>query len=190
LERTLSSGSVYWIISPTIQIIRIHSRPAYRLEALRPGTYRLTFTIAGFSTVVRDNINVPSEVVVTINADMKVGALEETITVSGQAAQVDVQQASRTQLITRDVIDALPVSRNMTSIGVLAPNVHQSTPDISSSRMTEQVGLRAHGLRGDDASNSSKGRRSKASREPRRVFRVIETATSETLCMCSRSVRQ
>ena len=63
----------------------------YRIEALRPGIYKLTFSLTGFSTVVRDGIDVPSEVVVTINADMKVGALEETITVSGETPQVDVQ---------------------------------------------------------------------------------------------------
>jgi hypothetical protein len=129
----------------------------YRIEALRPGSYRLAFTLTGFSTVVRENIEVPSEVVVTINADMKVGALEETITVSGQAAQVDVQQASRTQVITRDIIDTLPVSRNVMSIGVLSPGVRQGTPDIGGSRMTEQVGLRAHGLAGNDAEQLVEG---------------------------------
>ena len=99
----------------------------------------------------------PSEVVVTINADMKVGALEETITVSGETPQVDVQQASRTQVITRDIIDTLPVSRNVMSIGVLSPGVRQGTPDIGGSRMTEQVGLRAHGLGGDDAEQLVEG---------------------------------
>ena len=118
----------------------------YRIEALRPGIYKLTFSLTGFSTVVREAIDVPSEVVVTINADLKVGALEETITVSGETPQVDVQQASRTQVITRDIIDTLPVSRNVMSIGVLSPGVRQGTPDVGGSRMTEQVGLRAHGL--------------------------------------------
>jgi hypothetical protein len=129
----------------------------YRVEALRPGTYRLTFSLTGFSTVVRENIEVPSEIVVTINADMKVGALEETVTVSGETPQIDVQQASRTQVLTRDIIDTLPVSRNVMSIGVLSPGVRQSTPDIGGSRMTEQVGLRAHGLAGDDAEQLVEG---------------------------------
>ena len=129
----------------------------YRIEALRPGNYKLTFSLTGFSTIVRDGIEVPSEVVVTINADMKVGALEETITVSGETPQVDVQQASRTQVITRDVIDTLPVSRNVMSIGVLSPGVRQGTPDVGGSRMTEQVGLRAHGLSGDDAEQLVEG---------------------------------
>ena len=129
----------------------------YRIEALRPGSYKLTFSLTGFSTIVRDGVDVPSEVVVTINADMKVGALEETITVSGETPQVDVQSASRTQVITRDVIDSLPVSRNVMSIGVLSPGVRQGTPDVGGSRMTEQVGLRAHGLGGDDAEQLVEG---------------------------------
>jgi hypothetical protein len=129
----------------------------YRIEALRPGLYKLTFSLTGFSTVVRDNVDVPSEVVITINADMKVGALEETITVSGETPQVDVQSASRTQVISRDVIDSLPVSRNVMSIGVLSPGVRQGTPDVGGSRMTEQVGLRAHGLGGDDAEQLVEG---------------------------------
>jgi hypothetical protein len=129
----------------------------YRIEALRPGVYKLTFSLTGFSTVARENIDVPSEVVITINADMKVGALEETITVSGETPQVDVSSASRTQVITRDVIDSLPVSRNVMSIGVLSPGVRQGTPDVGGSRMTEQVGLRAHGLGGDDAEQLVEG---------------------------------
>lgn len=129
----------------------------YRIDALRPGTYKLTFSLAGFSTIARESVEVPSEVVVTINADMKVGALEETITVSGETPQIDVQQASRTQVITRDIIDALPVSRNVMSIGVLSAGVRPGTPDIGGSRMTEQVGLRAHGLAGNDAEQLVEG---------------------------------
>ena len=129
----------------------------YRIDALRPGIYKLTFSLAGFSTVARESIEVPSEVVVTINADMKVGALEETITVSGETPQIDVQQASRTQVITRDIIDTLPVSRNVMSIGVLSAGVRPATPDIGGSRMTEQVGLRAHGLAGEDAEQLVEG---------------------------------
>ena len=148
----------------------------YRIDALRPGTYKLTFSLAGFSTVARESIEVPSEVVVTINADMKVGALEETITVSGETPQIDVQQASRTQVITRDIIDTLPVSRNVMSIGVLSAGVRPGTPDIGGSRMTEQVDLRAHGLCGAKTpSNWSKECRFRASKARHR-------ATSTTCC--------
>ena len=112
----------------------------YRIEALRPGTYKLTFSLTGFSTVVRDGLEVPSEVVVTVNADLKVGALEETVTVSGQAPQVDVTQASRTQVITRDVIDTLPVffesdiaARNALVMAEVSGETHQPQPRTASS---------------------------------------------------------
>ena len=59
--------------------------------------------------------------------------------------------------MTRDIIDTLPVSRNVMSIGVLSPGVRQGTPDVGGSRMTEQVGLRAHGLGGDDAEQLVEG---------------------------------
>src|SRR6058998_1895682 len=48
----------------------------YRIEALRPGPYKLTFSLSGFTTLTRTGIDVPSDTVVTVNADMKVGALE------------------------------------------------------------------------------------------------------------------
>ena len=129
----------------------------YRIEALRPGQYKLTFSLSGFNTLTRTGVDVPSDTVVTINAEMKVGALEESLTVTGESPQVDVQQASRTQVLSRAIIDSLPVSRNVMSIGVLAAGVRPGTPDIGGSRMTEQVALRAHGLAGNDAEQLVEG---------------------------------
>jgi Carboxypeptidase regulatory-like domain len=152
---TVEATSPALIEGARVTITDVQGR--YRIEALRPGPYRLTFSLTGFGTLVRAGIDVPSDTVMTVNADMKVGVLEESITVTGQAAQVDVQQASRTQVLTRDIIDALPVSRNVMSIGVLAPGVRPGTPDIGGSRMTEQVALRAHGLGGNDAEQLVEG---------------------------------
>ena len=147
----------------------------YRIEALRPGPYTLKFSLVGFDSLNRTGIDVPSDIVVTVNADMKVGTLEESVTVSGQSPQVDVLQASRTQVLTRDVIDALPVSRNVMSIGVLAPGVRPGTPDIGGSRMTEQVALRAHGLGGNDAEQLVEGMSIQSLEGPR-------SPTSTTCC--------
>ena len=68
----------------------------YTIVDLRPGIYKITFTLTGFSTILREGVELPSNFVATINADMKVGALEETITVTGQTPLVDVTQAART----------------------------------------------------------------------------------------------
>jgi carboxypeptidase family protein len=119
----------------------------FRIIDLRPGIYRLSFALEGFSTTVREGIEVPSNLVVTVNADMKVGALQESVTVSGEAPQVDVQQAARTQVLSRELLDALPVSRNSMQVGYLSPGVRMSAPDIGGSNLGSQPGMRAHGVR-------------------------------------------
>src|SRR6187402_2781077 len=63
----------------------------YQVINLRPGTYVITFTLSGFSTVRREGIELTAAAVSNINADLRVGTLEETITVSGEAPVVDVQ---------------------------------------------------------------------------------------------------
>src|SRR5438309_5390184 len=80
----------------------------YTIVDLRPGTFKMTFTLAGFTTLVRDNVEVPGNTTVPINVDLRVGALEESLTVSGQTPLVDVQNAQRTQVLERAVLDALP----------------------------------------------------------------------------------
>jgi hypothetical protein len=118
----------------------------YTITNLRPGMYKITFTLTGFNTVVRDEIEVPGGVTVTTNADLKVGALEETITVSGQTPLVDVTQATRTQVLTRDLIDALPSTRNIMSVGMMVPGIRLGTPDVGGSRQMEQTNPRGHGI--------------------------------------------
>src|SRR5499426_3664279 len=62
----------------------------YSIEDLRPGSYTVTFTLSGFTTVKRDGVQLSGSFVATVNADMKVGGVAETITVSGEAPVVDV----------------------------------------------------------------------------------------------------
>jgi hypothetical protein len=84
----------------------------YRIIDLRPGVYEVTFTLTGFSTVKREGIELTGSFVATINADMKVGALAETITVTGETPVVDVQSAKREVTLNNDVIRTLPVTRS------------------------------------------------------------------------------
>src|SRR3954467_8544552 len=66
----------------------------YRIENLRPGTYAAAFNLPGFSAVKRDGVELPSNFSLTINADLKVGAMQETVTVSGQSPVVHIEQDS------------------------------------------------------------------------------------------------
>ena len=78
----------------------------YRIENLRPGTYVVTFVLPGFNTMKREGIILTTDFVANVDGAMKVGALEETITVSGQSPLVDVQTVSKQTVLTREMLDA------------------------------------------------------------------------------------
>jgi hypothetical protein len=120
----------------------------YRIVDLRPGVYKITFTLSGFSTLGKEGVELPSNFTSTINVELKVGALEETVTVSGETSVVDVQQASRTQVITRDLLDNLPVSRTIQTIGMPIPGIRMSGQDVGGSLETGQNNMSAHGMQG------------------------------------------
>ncbi len=83
----------------------------YRIPDLPPGTYRIAFTLTGFTTVVREGVELTGGGVMTIGADMQVGSLQESITVTGESPVVDVQTARTQQVISGEVLRALPASR-------------------------------------------------------------------------------
>src|SRR5207302_756817 len=63
----------------------------YKVIDLRPGTYSVTFTLPGFSTVKRDGIELTAGFTATVNGELRVGRVEENVTVSGQSPVVDTQ---------------------------------------------------------------------------------------------------
>jgi hypothetical protein len=93
----------------------------YKITTLRPGSYTITFTLPGFSVVKRENIELTSDFTATINADLKVGAVEETITVSAESPVVDTQSITTRTVMTRDVLDAIPTGRNIQAVGIMIP---------------------------------------------------------------------
>jgi len=117
----------------------------YRLVDLRPGTYTLTFSLEGFATVKREAIQLESNFTMTINADMKVGALEETLTVTGAAPTVDVQSTTKSQVLNRETLDAIPTGRTIQGMGQLITGVSLNQPDIGGSKAMQQTYMSAHG---------------------------------------------
>jgi hypothetical protein len=143
---------------------------AYRIIDLRPGNYKITFTLQGFNVVIRE-LELPSNFVATINADLKVGTLQESVTVSGQSPLVDVQSNVKQQVLSRDVLDAVPTARTIQGLGQLIPGVTFNQPDVGGSRAMQQTyffvrgtgsaqtvvmvdGLMTNGLMGDGAVNA------------------------------------
>ncbi len=95
----------------------------YRIVDLRAGVYSVSFALTGFGTVKREGIELTGSFTATVNADLKVGNLAETITVSGETPIVDVQSAKRQATVSGDVIASIPSSRAYGAIFSLNPAV-------------------------------------------------------------------
>ena len=96
----------------------------YRLENLVPGTYTVSFALSGFVTVRREGVEVSSGQSITIGADLRVGGVQETITVTGETPVVDVQTSTRTQkIIDNEVVAVLPASRGYGNILATVPGI-------------------------------------------------------------------
>jgi len=95
----------------------------YRIVDLRPGTYAVTFTLPGFSTFRREGVELSGAFNATIDAQMQVGTLAETVTVSGESPMVDVKSARREQVVNRDLLTAIPSARTYQTMIGLAPGV-------------------------------------------------------------------
>jgi hypothetical protein len=95
----------------------------YKIVDLRPGTYTITFTLTGFSIIKREGIELTGGGTVTVNADMKVGTLEETITVTGETPVVDVQNAARQEILSGDLAARVPAARSWNGLMLLMPGI-------------------------------------------------------------------
>jgi hypothetical protein len=102
----------------------------YSIVDLRPGPYTMTFSLSGFNSVKRDGIEVAANVIVPINVELRVGALEETLTVFGQTPVVDVQSAQKVQNLTREALDTLPTNHTVAGVAQLIVGVSLVSPDV------------------------------------------------------------
>ena len=98
----------------------------YRIVDLRPGTYTVTFTLTGFSPVKREGYVLAADFVATLNADLKVGGIEETITVSGESPIVDVQTTKQQRTLDIDLLQSVPTARGYAAVMLLIPSMVQS----------------------------------------------------------------
>ena len=94
----------------------------FNIIDLRPGTYTVTFSLPGFNTYKREGIAISVGFTATVNADLAVGALEETVTVTGETPLVDTQNARQQKVLTDDVLLALPTGQtNIVNVIALTP---------------------------------------------------------------------
>ena len=126
----------------------------FKIVDLRPGTYAVTFTLTGFSVVKRDGIELPGGFTATVNAELRVGGLEETITVSGQASLVDAQNVRQQRVIEQSVLDSLPMGqRTIQSYGNITPGfvVPAANRDVGGNQGEGFFYMTIHGSHGSDS---------------------------------------
>jgi hypothetical protein len=119
----------------------------YRIEQLRGGTYALSFTLPGFSTVRREGLELAGSFAATVNAEMRVGSVEETITVTGESPIVETQSASRQRVIDQELLTAIPTGRTPQVAAFLIPGVNLSNVDVGGTNIINTTGgaLSIHG---------------------------------------------
>jgi len=106
----------------------------YQMVNLRPGAYSLTFTLSGFKTVRRDGIDVSGGGAITINAELNVGGVTETIVVTGETPVVDIKSVQRQAVVDNKIINELPVSRSYGSILAAIPTMQGAGANSSASQ--------------------------------------------------------
>jgi Carboxypeptidase regulatory-like domain len=123
----------------------------FQVVDLRPGTYAVTFSLAGFNTVKREGVALSGSAAVNVDAELRVGSLEETITVTGEAPVVDVTSTTQQRVISSEAIDALPTARNYFGLARMIPGTLGGGNDVGGS-LVQDVGqsLVAHGSRNVD----------------------------------------
>ena len=99
----------------------------YKITGLRPGLYTVTFTLPGFSTFRREGIELTTDFTATANAEMKLGALEETVTVTGASPVVDIQNVRTRSVISRELLDTVPVAKTLAGYTALTLGATMAT---------------------------------------------------------------
>jgi len=129
----------------------------YRIVDLRPGVYAVTFTLPGFSVVKREGIELTGSFTATINAELRVGTLEETVTVTGEAPVVDVQNTTAQRALTKAVLDAIPAGRSHLTQAILIPGLTSSQGsargnlvDVGGTQNLQNTLVSIHGGRQED----------------------------------------
>ena len=120
----------------------------YTIVDLRPGPYAVTFTLTGFRTFKREGIVLPAQFTATVNAEMAVGALEESITVSGEAPVVDIRSTRAQMQFADDTMEALPGAGRVTIMSNILPGATlrtESDRSVGGLNDRPQTAFRIHG---------------------------------------------
>jgi carboxypeptidase family protein len=146
-------GVTVTVTGPALQVPSMSdvtdAKGEFRITPLPIGTFTVEYTLQGFSGVKREGIRLTVGFTAKVDAQLKVGALEETITVSGQSPVVDTQSTAATTQFTRETIELIPTSRNgIVSLLAQAPGV-RTLRDVGGSSLNQVPTYRVFGQAGE-----------------------------------------
>ncbi len=166
LGQSVSSGTIHGVVrdqsggvlpgvtatlsSPVLQVRELvqvtDAEGAYRFVDLPAGTYMLKFELTGFSTLIREDLRLTIGFVARVDESMKVGAMEESVTVSGQSPVVDITSTSASVAFTKEILDAVPRGRDLQNILAMAPGVTQAQIDVGGSTLAQRQDTASYGM--------------------------------------------
>ena len=119
---------------------------AYRFVDLPAGTYLLKFELTGFSTLIREDLRLTIGFTARVDESMKVGAMEESVTVSGQSPIVDITSTSASVAFTKEILENVPRGRDLQNVLAMAPGVTQATMDVGGSTLAQRQDTASYGM--------------------------------------------
>lgn len=120
----------------------------YRFLGVPPGVYTVTYEMPGFSTLRREGIDVSLGFTATVNAELAVASLTETVTVSGESPVVDTSATRVQQNFKLAQLESIPNARDMWGLLALTPSVSMTRIDVGGNRAGTQTGYIAYGTSG------------------------------------------
>jgi hypothetical protein len=122
----------------------------YQIVELRPGRYTVSFSLTGFTSMRREGLELNTGVTLPVNAELKVGSVEEAVTVSGASPVVDVQNVSTQNVLSRDLLDSLPTGKSIPGYAALTLGATSSVYDVGGNKGESTLTFIVHGGRGTD----------------------------------------
>src|SRR4051812_38699116 len=136
--------------SPQLQVGQLvqvsDTTGAYKFVDLPAGTYRVRAELQGFSATVHDDLRLTVGFDARIDLTLKLGAVEEAITVSGQSPVVDVSTTTASVAFTKEVLDSIPRGRDLQNVFAMAPGVTQAVADVGGSTLAQRQNLSSYGV--------------------------------------------
>ena len=170
--QTLTSGSIAGVVRDTtgavlpgvaveaaspaliekVRTVVTDAQGRYQVVELRPGTYSVTFTLTGFNAVRREGIQLTTGITATVDAELRVGELAETVVVSGAAPAVDIQNVRSATVLSRERLDTLPSGKSTPAYSamIVGATVSRTAQDVGGNRGESVGAMSIHGSRDQD----------------------------------------